>query len=50
MATDYDPPTRYDLEGDLGAMSDSTLKLLEREMGLKFGDIMSELLSKESKP
>ena len=43
MATDYDPPTRYDLNEDLGGMSEATLKLLEREMGLKFSDILSEI-------
>ncbi len=43
MATDYDPPTRYDLNEDLGGMSDATLQLLEREMGLNFSDMLSEL-------
>ena len=49
MATDYDPPTRYDLNEDLDGMSDATLKLLEREMGLKFSDIFSEII-KQPRP
>jgi hypothetical protein len=40
MATDYDPPTRYDYESDLPGMSQQTLALLEREMGMSLGSLL----------
>jgi len=43
MGTDYDPPTRYEMESELPGMSAETLKLLEREMGFSFGQIMMPL-------
>jgi hypothetical protein len=43
MGTDYDPPTRYELGEDLGGMSEATLNLLEKEMGFKFTDILTEM-------
>jgi hypothetical protein len=40
MATDYDPPTRYDLDADLPGMSQETMALLEREMGISLGALL----------
>jgi hypothetical protein len=40
MGTDYDPPTRYELGSDLPGMSEDTLKLLEREMGMSLNDLL----------
>jgi hypothetical protein len=37
MATDYDPPTRYELDANLPGMSQETMALLEREMGISLG-------------
>ena len=42
MATDYDPPTRYDVESDLPGMSQQTLALLEREMGMSLGSLLGD--------
>jgi hypothetical protein len=40
MATDYDPPTRYELDADLPGMSQETMALLEREMGISLGALL----------
>ncbi len=40
MATDYDPPTRYELDGELPGMSQETMALLEREMGMSLGALL----------
>ena len=43
MGTDYDPPTRYD--DDLGGMSQDTLTLIEREMGIRLGGFLGEKIA-----
>lgn len=40
MATDYDPPTRYEVQSDLPGMSKETLAILEREMGMSLGSLL----------
>ena len=45
MGTDYDPPTRYELGADLPGMSEATLSLLEKEMGFKFTDVLTEVMA-----